>query len=93
MRREQTNQTFRLRLLAFVLALALMWYSLNPAPRPVIRNKREDEPPDEKKRKVEPPSVPATLPTAFRPMRQWVEPLPSADKDEDDFEWPEFIDG
>ena len=93
MRREQTKQTLKLRLLAFVLALALIWYSLNPAPRPVIRKKREAEPPDEKKRNVEPQGMPATLPMAFRLMGAEVELLPSCDKDEDDFEWPEFIDG
>ena len=94
MRRERTKQTFKLRLLAFVLALALVWYSLNPAPRPVIRKKREAEPPDEKKRNLEPRAMPTTLPaSAFRPTRGAVEPLPSPDIDGDDFEWPEFIDG
>ena len=88
MRRERTKQTLKLRLLAFVLALALVWYGLNPAPRPVIRKKREAEPPDEKKRKVESLSMPATLPVAFRPAAG---PPPLAD--DDDFEWPEFVDG
>lgn len=93
MRRAQTKQTLKLRLLAFVLALALIWYSLNPVPTPIIRRKRDDELPDEKKRNVEPQIIPATLPTAFRTIRVMAEPLPSPDKDEDDFEWPEFIDG
>jgi hypothetical protein len=93
MSREQTKQTLKLRLLAFVLALALMWYSLNLAPRAVIHTKREDELPDEKKRNVEPRSMPATLPVAFRPTGEAIAPLPTPDKDEDDFEWPEFIDG
>jgi hypothetical protein len=91
MRRERTRQTFKLRLLALVLALALAWYSLNPAPRPVIRKKLKEEPPDEKKRNIEPLSMPATLPVAFGTISEAAEPLPPAD--EDDFEWPEFIDG
>jgi hypothetical protein len=91
MRRERAKQTLKLRLLAFVLALALVWYSLNPAPKPVVRRKRKEEPPDEKKRNVEPRSMPATLPMAFGAISEAAEPLPSSD--EDDFEWPEFIDG
>lgn len=91
--RERNKQTIKLRLLALVLALALVWYGLNPMPRPVIRKKREAEPPDEKKRNVEPRGMPATLPLAFRPTGGAIEPLPTPDKDEDDFEWPEVIDG
>jgi hypothetical protein len=91
MKRERSKRTFKLRLLAFALALLLVWYSLNPAPRPVTRRKQEAEPPDGKKRTVEPRSVPATLPAAFRP--RGVPALPLSPEDEDDFEWPEFIDG
>ena len=90
MRRERTKQTFKLRLLAFVLALALVWYSLNPAPRSVVRRKREEELPDEKKRNVEPRAMMTTLPFSLRPV---LGSPPPADDDGDDFEWPEFIDG
>lgn len=76
-----------------MLALALIWYSLNPAPTPLLRRKRDDEPPDEKKRNLKPESMPVTLPVAFRPIREMAESMPSLDEDEDDFEWPEFIDG
>jgi hypothetical protein len=94
MRSERTRQTFKLRLLAFVLALALVWYSLNPTPSPITRRKREAEPPDEKKRNVEPRRMPAAaLPLALGYFGEKPELLPSPDKDEDDFEWPEFIDG
>jgi hypothetical protein len=92
-RRIQTRQTFKLRLLAFVLALALMWYSFNPTPRPLIRRKREDELPDAKKRNVEPQNMPATLPIAFRQLGKMAEPLLPPHEEVDDFEWPEFIDG
>lgn len=91
MARERNKQTFKLRILASVLALALVWYSLNPAPRPAVQKKREAQPPDEKKRDAEPRRIPATLPTAFRPAGTVGETLPPSK--EDDFEWPEFIDG
>jgi hypothetical protein len=93
MKSERTKQTFKLRVLAFVLALALLWYSLNPAPAPLVRRKRDDELPDEKKRHVEPRSMQATLPLAITPWREAAKPAPSPNIDEDDFEWPEFIDG
>jgi hypothetical protein len=93
MNREQTKQTLKLRLLALILAVALIWYSLNPVPGHIIRRKQEDELPDDKKRKVEPQAMPATLTLAFRPFGEIAESLPSANEDEDDFEWPEFIDG
>jgi hypothetical protein len=91
MRRVQTKQTFKLRLLALVLALALVWYSLNPAPRPIIRKKREAEPPDEKKRNTEPRSMPATLPIVLKLLGEMAEPFSLPDDDE--FEWPEYLDG
>lgn len=87
MRRERSKRTLKLRLLAFVLALALAWYSLNPSPGIVIRRKREAEPPDEKKRNAEPRSMPTAVPVALRPAAGLPPPA-----DEDDFEWPEFID-
>jgi hypothetical protein len=93
MRKEQTKQSLKLRLVAFVLALALMWYILNPVPIPIIRHKRDDEPPDEKKRNLEPQPMQVTLPVAFRPIIEIAEHLQSSRGDGDDFEWPEFIDG
>ena len=93
MSRERVPQTLKLRLLALALALALVWYSLNPAPRSVIRKKREAEPPDEKNRNVEPQRMPTIPLIALRRSGETIEPLPSNAADEDDFEWPEFIDG
>lgn len=93
MRREQTKQAFKLQLLAFVLALAILWYSVNPAPRPFTRRKQEDEPPDEKRQNVESQRMPATLLLGFRPLVEASEILTPPDEDVDDFEWPEFIDG
>jgi hypothetical protein len=91
MNRVQTKQTLRLRLLAFVLALALIWYSLNPVPGPLVRRKQEDVPPDEKKRQLEPHTLAATLSAALRSDSAMTEHLQLSD--EDDFDWPEFIDG
>jgi hypothetical protein len=78
-------------LLAFVLALALIWNSLDPVPIPSTHRKRDDELPDEKQGNLEPHSMPAMMPLIFRPIGVMVESLLTADRDEDDFEWPEFI--
>lgn len=93
MSRAQTKQSLKLHLLALVLALALVWYSLNPVLTTIIRRKQEPEPPDEKKRNVEPHHMPGTLSVGFRPIRARADRLSAPDEDEDDFEWPEFIDG
>ena len=50
MREDRLKQAFKLRLLALVLALALTWYAVNPAPGPVRRRKREGDQPEAKKR-------------------------------------------
>lgn len=97
MRRARVKQSFRLRLLALVLALLLLWYSLNPAPGRVERIKRDDEVPDGKKREAE-PTLPGraifpgllTIPGAPG-ARPWDEAVLNRD-DDDDFDWPEFID-
>jgi hypothetical protein len=91
--RARTKQGLKLRLLAFVLTFALVWYSINPAPTPVIRKKREAEPPDEKRRNAVPKSMLETLSAVFKPTGEAAEPLQTLGEDEDDFEWPEFIDG
>lgn len=93
MRRELTRQIIKLWLLALVLTLALLWYSLNPVPATAIRRKTEDEPPDEKTRHVEPLNMRVTLPAVFLPSGGGGEVLPSSKVEMDDFDWPEFIDG
>ncbi len=96
MRRARVKQSFKLRLLALVLALLLLWYSLSPAPGRVERVKRDDEVPDGKKREAE-PSFPggAVFPGLLRMpgARTLNEAVLSLDEEDDDFEWPEFIDG
>lgn len=93
MRVAITKHSFKLRLLAFVLALALVWYILNPAPRPITRIKREVEPPDEKKREAEPQlQRAAILPLAVGTLGAGFVDHPLPHQDEDDFDWPDLID-
>jgi hypothetical protein len=94
MRRVQTKQTFKLRLLAFVLALALVWYSLNPAPCSIDQGRREDEVPDEKRLEAEPRLQGATIsPVLLAMPGAGLGDKPVSNQGEEDFEWPEFIDG
>lgn len=97
MRSARSKQTFRLRLLALILALALLWYCVNPAPHTVIRSlKREDDQPDEKRGAARLPEISrASLSLQlYRPQRlEMPNALPPAGEEPDDFEWPEFIDG
>jgi hypothetical protein len=93
MRREQTKQTFKLQLLALALALLLLWYSINPAPRLVICNKSEGELPDEKRRELEPKLQRGeALLGALETFGAMGVIAAALDNDEDAFEWPEFID-
>lgn len=103
MRREGTRQTFKLRLLAFVLALVLVWYAINPAPGSISRDKPEGELPDEKRRDLEPQRQRCgletqflradALPGTFGMVERGMAASAAADEDIDYFEWPEFIDG
>ena len=93
MRRERTRQTFKLQLLALVLAFAIIWYSFNPRPRPVARTKGEDEVPDEKRREAEPQLQGATtLPVLFGTLGAGIADEALPHQDEDDFDWPDLID-
>ena len=93
MRKERTEQTFKLHLLAFVLALALIWYSLNPASGPIARLKGEVEPPDEKKREAEPQlQRAASLRAVIKALGAGSADKPLPNQDEDDFDWPDLID-
>jgi hypothetical protein len=93
MRRELSKQTFKLKLLAFVLVLLLLWYSINPAPSPVSLDKPQGKLPEEKRREPAPQLQKAALtPVATRTFEMGVAASPAPPDDEDDFEWPEFID-
>jgi hypothetical protein len=52
MKREVKKQRVELWLLALVLALALTWYTLNPAAGTPQSCQREDDPPDAKQRQA-----------------------------------------
>ena len=96
MREGRSRQVFKLRLLALVLAVALLWYSINPAPGPVSRHRPEGELPDEKRRELEPELQRAGFSKgAYRALASSAPHLLSSAPDDegDDFEWPEFIDG
>jgi hypothetical protein len=93
MGRDQTTQTFKLQILALVLALALLWYSINPAPIPASRGRSEGDVPDEKRRELEPERHRGGyMPLDSQPFE--IERVASTApiKDEEEFEWPEFID-
>lgn len=53
----QVIQEIRLRLLAFVLTMALIWYTMNPAPGPVRQVKRDEGQPDEQRRGATSPTM------------------------------------
>lgn len=91
MSRAQTKQSFKLQLLALVLALALLWYSINPAPRPVIRMRRESTPPDDERRNRAPQGRPTINAFGFK-LTGSAGLLPSP-SDVDELDWPEIIDG
>ncbi|HEV2798888.1 MAG TPA: hypothetical protein VGW12_00225 [Pyrinomonadaceae bacterium] len=90
MRREEFRQAFRLRLLALVLALALTWYVMNPAPSSVRQVKQKEGQPDEERREVQPPMVNScdwgmTESVTMKPDAK------TAVENIDDLEWPEVI--
>ncbi len=89
MRERQAKELIKLRLLALVLALALTWYSLNPAPGSMPRAERDDGQPDEKRHeKRSRASAGYDLGGAFV-LKSAVDP---AGDDVEDLEWPEVID-
>jgi hypothetical protein len=95
MGRELRNKSLKLRLLAFVLALALIWYSLNPVPYRVNKEKPDAEPPEAKRREARPQlSGPSRfLYAQGRRLEDATTVAASRVEDVDDFVWPEYIDG
>ena len=88
------NHAIKLRLLALLLALALTWYAINPAPGPTRRDRkgREDEHP-ENRRDAESAPASSLGPTRTRAglMRSANRPA-HAKSEVGELEWPEFID-
>ncbi|HEV2763995.1 MAG TPA: hypothetical protein VGV38_13515 [Pyrinomonadaceae bacterium] len=90
MKAEGLKQELRLRLLALVLALALTWYALNPAPGPVRRGPRAgDEPPEGERREAKPFEGGAVVGVSVGETRASASPV---EWDADELEWPELID-
>lgn len=84
-----------MRLLALVLALALIWYAMNPAPGPVRSAERAEQPPDEEWRETKTPA-PASYGlglTGEGSTQPYELPVTVGEGDStDDLEWPELID-
>lgn len=102
MKSKRTKKSLRLQLLAFILALALMWYCINPMPRTtaIHRQKRqEDDEPGAKKRGAEIgagrtamwPNLLGTLATEPEQSSS-SEEMNSEEIDAEDFDWPDIID-
>jgi hypothetical protein len=95
LRKDKIEQNFKLRLLALILALVLLWYSVNPAPYTPTRRESKDNQPDAEKRPPEPqarlapPSLQFYRITGREKSVEEIVP----EEDSDDFDWPEFIDG
>lgn len=94
MREERLRQVIRLKLLALVLALALTWYALNPAPGSITAIKRDEGQPDEKRREAKSPSQLSCEPlwTVGTTTESALDPFSSASEKIDALEWPEVID-
>jgi hypothetical protein len=78
-------------LLALVLALALTWYALNPAPGPLYRVGRGEEHPDEERREEKSPSR-AGHDLGGKGAFMMESVVESVVEDVEDLEWPELID-
>ncbi len=94
MSREQTISGMRLRLLAIVLVLALVWYAMNPAPGPVRRAKAEGGPDGEQREAESPADVGYGLELIEEGgTRPYSRPVPIGEGDDaNDLEWPDVID-
>jgi len=86
---ERLKRAVRLRLLALVLAVALTWYTLNPAPGSVRSVVSEEEQPDERRREVK-SRVAGFESNAMEPV-MFESVSDPAVENIDDLEWPEVI--
>jgi hypothetical protein len=94
MREETFRRAIRLRMLALVLALALTWYAINPAPGSPTPIRRDEGQPDEKRREARSLSGVNFDPVWTRTdaSESPSDPFSSAFENLDDLEWPEVID-
>lgn len=93
MREERIRQALRMQLLALVLAFALTWYALNPAPDPVWTDRPSAEPPDENRREAR-NAFGAQRHRAWSEVEVGTMPVspPSRAEEAWELEWPEVID-
>lgn len=90
---ERFRQAVRMQLLALVLALALTWYALNPAPGPMRGDTRETEPPDENRREAKTAGGEKVYTArSGTGVRVWSVNPSSHAEEVDQLEWPEVID-
>jgi len=94
MREEGLRRAIKLRLLGLVLALALTWYALNPAPGPVRTERREADPHDEGRHEAN-----IAFESNYHTARlevgvsaRSVKPSSRTEGSVDGLEWPEIID-
>jgi len=89
---ERRKRSLKIRLLALVLALALAWFVINPAPGPVRRERKAD-PPDAGKRRLQAEAEAAPLSSSAYPSRQHVATftVPLEAQRDEPFDWPTFI--
>jgi hypothetical protein len=89
---ERTKRSIKMRLLATVLALALSWYLINPAPVSPRRERKAD-PPDTGRHRLQADVETASLSRNVNVWRRPVIPsaIPLDDQGDEPFDWPEFI--
>jgi hypothetical protein len=93
LREERFRQAIRLHMLAFVLAVVLTWYALNPAPGSMTGTKRDEGQPDEERRETRSPSGLNcdSVRTEANATETASDPFLSVGQTIDDLEWPEVI--
>jgi hypothetical protein len=80
-------------LLALVLALALTWYAMNPAPSPWKNDVRDTDAPDENRREVKPAFVSYGQSARMDAgVGGWPVNSPVCADEAGELEWPEIID-
>lgn len=88
---EQYKQTCKLWLLTCVLALVLAWYIINPAPTLVYHHKKQDDPPNPKRREVEAHASGASSYWATTATLGASSAQSLTTNVEEQCDWPEFI--
>lgn len=91
MAKQDSKRRIKLWLLAFVLAIVLTWYSINPAPVPIRQRERKDDPPDDARRQAHAHIGGTSLWFGSRATLQFETWHAAAAADDDMPDWPEYI--